>query len=93
MGHGDGLDEVNHNNFEYNAVSYKFRIPDTPNTSVNLRPQARILNKMFLHTVIPRTDSYEKMYDNNYAALYAIYSRKMINWGKVILDDIKSFNI
>ena len=48
---------------------------------------------MHLHTLLPRTGSYEKMYDNNYATLYVIYSGKMINWAKVILDDIKSFNI
>ena len=40
IGHGEDLEEVNHHNFDYDATSYKFCLPNTQNTSVNLRPQA-----------------------------------------------------
>jgi len=89
---GNNIDDIDHINFEYNSTSYKFRMEKTQNTAVNLRPQARILNKMLIHTILPRTGSYEKMYDENYKALYAIYSNQDINWAKVILDQIKSFH-
>ena len=74
-------------------VSHRFLSDDiTRLTSVQLRPQSRILHRALIRSVLPRTESYEVINKCNFQALYAIYSEQSINWGRVILEEFMDVN-
>lgn len=86
------LDDIGYKHFAYDPVSCLFHTEKIENISVNLWPQALILNKIIVHTILPRTESYKKTYDSNYKILYSIYSNQNLKWARIIHDEIKRFH-
>lgn len=88
---GLDIDDIEVNRTQRDEVSHKFISDDLIDmrklTSTNLRPQARLLNRVLVRTINPRKGSYEKLYKRDFQALYAIYSQKQINWAKIIMDE------
>lgn len=91
--HGKDLDEIDAKNLTRDSISHEFLIENTDGLKArHLRPQARIINKMIIHSIMPRKGSYDELYKSNYQILRAIYGNEQINWAKFILNEIKYFD-
>ena len=75
-------DEINHQIFLDRNAS---------RVSKSLRPRARLLERMLINTIIPRSGSHELVYEQDHQALYAIFGILNVNWAQVFHDQIKSF--
>lgn len=71
---------------ERDEVSHRFLSDDiTKLTFIQLRPQACIIHRALIRSVLPCTGSYEIVNKRNFQALYAIYSEQSMDRGRVIM--------
>jgi len=74
---GIDIDDVEVDMFNRDEVSHRFLSDDLTELKCSaLRPKARVTHRAFIRSIQPRTESYEKVYERDFQALYAIYNNQ-----------------